>query len=141
MSPQWKALQAAKAPPVGSALKERQKSAYNVDSISNPQASRSASGIYLEFLFRRAHSKTGGPDVLIRAKLELLRNLLEGGHEVGITGPMGSGLPQFGFPRRFAIDLVVLNKNGGLPVFLGYRVGEPCQSRGNSSFLFYVDFV
>src|SRR5581483_2225455 len=30
---------------------------YNVDSISNPQASKSASGIYLEFLFRRAHSR------------------------------------------------------------------------------------
>src|SRR5205814_8270964 len=30
---------------------------YNVDSISNPQASKRASGIYLEFLFRRAHSR------------------------------------------------------------------------------------
>jgi hypothetical protein len=24
---------------------------------------------------------------------------------VGTTGPMGSGLPQFGFPRRFAIGV------------------------------------
>jgi hypothetical protein len=31
--------------------------AYNVDSISNPQASRRASGMYLEFLLRRAHSR------------------------------------------------------------------------------------
>src|SRR5215475_12892578 len=23
---------------------------------------------------------------------------------VGVTGPIGSGLPQFGFPRRFAMD-------------------------------------
>jgi hypothetical protein len=30
---------------------------YNVDSISNPQASRRASGMYLEFLLRRAHSR------------------------------------------------------------------------------------
>jgi hypothetical protein len=27
---------------------------------------------------------------------------------VGTTGPMGSGLPQFGFPRRFAICFCVL---------------------------------
>ncbi len=31
---------------------------YNVDSISKPQASRRASGIYFEFLFRRAHSRS-----------------------------------------------------------------------------------
>jgi hypothetical protein len=30
---------------------------YKVDSISKPQASRSASGMYLEFLFLRAHSR------------------------------------------------------------------------------------
>ena len=30
---------------------------YNVDSISKPQASSSASGIYFEFLLRRAHSR------------------------------------------------------------------------------------
>jgi hypothetical protein len=29
---------------------------------------------------------------------------------VGTTGPMGSGLPQFGFPRRFAIDFLVLER-------------------------------
>lgn len=44
--------------PTGSAFEVNVKNlAYNVDSISNPQASRSASGIYLEFLFRRAHSR------------------------------------------------------------------------------------
>ena len=30
---------------------------YSVDSISNPQASSSGSGMYLEFLLRRAHSR------------------------------------------------------------------------------------
>ena len=34
-----------------------EKNPYNVDSISKPQASRSASGMYFEFLFRRAHSR------------------------------------------------------------------------------------
>ena len=32
--------------------------AYSVDSISNPQASSSGSGMYLEFLLRRAHSRS-----------------------------------------------------------------------------------
>ena len=32
-------------------------SAYSVDSISKPQASRRGSGMYFEFLFRRAHSR------------------------------------------------------------------------------------
>ncbi len=31
---------------------------YSVDSISKPQASSSGSGIYFEFLFRRAHSRS-----------------------------------------------------------------------------------
>ena len=35
----------------------KRKKAYNADSISKPQASRSASGMYLEFLLRRAHSR------------------------------------------------------------------------------------
>ena len=81
---------------------------YNVDSISNPQASRRASGMYLEFLFRRAHSRRrvdrmywsgGSLNSLVICSKEVT---------VGTTGPMGSGLPQFGFPRRFAIDLFVL---------------------------------
>lgn len=32
-------------------------SSYRVDSISNPQASSRGSGMYLEFLLRRAHSR------------------------------------------------------------------------------------
>src|ERR1700721_4722057 len=81
---------------------------YNVDSISNPQASRRASGMYLEFLLRRAHSRRrvdrmywsgGSLNSLVICSKEVT---------VGTTGPMGSGLPQFGFPRRFAIDLVSL---------------------------------
>jgi hypothetical protein len=37
---------------------------------------------------------------------------------------MGSGLPQFGFPRRFAIELVSLRK-GDLPVLPLQQVGGP----------------
>jgi hypothetical protein len=32
---------------------------------------------------------------------------------VGTTGPMGSGFPQFGFPRRFAIWVYVLDAGYG----------------------------
>src|ERR1700747_1958165 len=47
----------AKAPHKAALLELQSNGPYNVDSISNPQASRRASGMYLEFLFRRAHSR------------------------------------------------------------------------------------
>src|ERR1035437_10312318 len=81
---------------------------YNVDSISKPQASRSASGMYLEFLLRRAHSRRR-VDRIYWSGLSLNSlTICSQEVKVGTTGPMGSGLPQFGFPRRFAIDLVSL---------------------------------
>ena len=99
--------------------------AYNVDSISKPQASRRASGMYLEFLLRRAHSRRrvdrmywsgGSLNSLVICSKEVT---------VGTTGPMGSGLPQFGFPRRFAIDLfvLILRKECFLGSTLGRRWG------------------
>jgi hypothetical protein len=49
---------------------------------------------------------------------------------------MGSGLPQFGFPRRFAIDLVSLKKEGVLPV--NHQPGEGGVNPVYSiTFLFY----
>src|SRR5208282_5091353 len=95
---------------------------YNVDSISNPQASRRASGMYLEFLLRRAHSRRrvdrmywsgGSLNSLVICSKDVT---------VGTTGPMGSGLPQFGFPRRFAIDLSVLILQKG--VFSCFNLGR-----------------
>src|ERR1700712_180950 len=76
---------------------------YSVDSISNPQASNSASGMYFEFLFRRAHSRsrverTYWSGVNLYSFTTCSKDVT-----VGTTGPIGSGLPQFGFPRRFAI--------------------------------------
>jgi len=43
-------------------------------------------------------------------QFELLHNLLEGGHS-GHNGADGLRLAQFGFPRRFAIDLMSLRKS------------------------------
>lgn len=45
-----------RAAPLGAALQFLQK-AYSVDSISKPQASSKGSGMYFEFLLRRAHSR------------------------------------------------------------------------------------
>jgi hypothetical protein len=104
-------LQTAKAPPRGGAFESKnKKAAYNVDSSSKPQASKSASGIYLEFLLRRAHSRRR-VDRIYWSGLSL-NSLTICSKEVtvGTTGPMGSGLPQFGFPRRFAIDLMSLRR-------------------------------
>src|ERR1017187_6177198 len=99
----------AKAPPEGGAHVPAQVLlAYNVDSISKPQASSSASGMYFEFLLRRAHSRKR-VDRIYWSGLSLNSfTICSKEVTVGTTGPMGSGLPQFGFPRRFAIDLVSL---------------------------------
>ena len=76
---------------------------YKVDSISNPQASSSASGIYFEFLFRRAHSRSL-VDRMYWSGVNLYSfTTCSKDVTVGTTGPIGSGLPQLGFPRRFAI--------------------------------------
>ncbi len=101
---------ATKTPPDGGVSAATGSKLYNVDSISKPQASSNASGMYLEFLLRLAHSRrrvdrmnwSGGS----------LNSLVICSNEVtvGTTGPMGSGLPQFGFPRRFAIEFGFLRK-------------------------------
>src|ERR1035437_137803 len=106
------AVQTAKAPPEGGASLETRKNdlAYRADSISKPQASRRASGMYLEFLLRRAHSRRR-VDRMYWSGLSLNSfTICSKEVTVGTTGPMGSGLPQFGFPRRFAIDLLSLKK-------------------------------
>jgi hypothetical protein len=117
-------------------IKAKWSGAYRADSISNPQASRRASGMYFEFLFRLAHSRRR-VDRMYWSGLSLNSfTICSKEVTVGTTGPMGSGLPQFGFPRRFAIDLVSLRKEGVLPVDL--EPGEGIVNPGCSiTFLFY----
>src|SRR3954471_2749148 len=76
---------------------------YSVDSISNPQAWSKGSGMYLEFLLRRAHSRRRVERWYCSGSS--LNSFTACSKEVtiGITGPIGSGFPQFGFPRRFAM--------------------------------------
>src|SRR5438067_7358472 len=92
-----------KTPPEGGAFIYRNRN-YRVDSISKPHASSSASGMYFEFLFRLAHSRrrverTYWSGVSLYSFTTCSKEVT-----VGTTGPIGSGLPQFGLPRRFAIS-------------------------------------
>src|ERR1035437_3021329 len=105
--------------PRAALLSKTSKTAYNVDSISNPQASSSASGIYLEFLLRRAHSRRRVDRMYWSGGSLNSFTICSKEVTVGTTGPMGSGLPQLGFPRRFAIDLVSLER-----VFCLYILGR-----------------
>lgn len=52
--------------------------AYSTDSISNPHALRRGSGMYFEFLLRRAPlAKTSRADVLVRLQFEFVNRLLK----------------------------------------------------------------
>src|SRR5579863_1450797 len=76
---------------------------YSVDSISKPQASRRGSGMYLEFLLRRAHSRRRVDRKYWSGESLYSRTTCSNSVMVGVMGPIGSGLPQFGFPRRLAM--------------------------------------
>src|SRR5438270_7139740 len=81
----------------------RQLELYSVDSISKPQASSKGSGMYFEFLLRRAHSRSR-VDRKYWSGVNLYSfTTCSNSVTVGTMGPMGSGLPQLGFPRRLAI--------------------------------------
>src|SRR5271165_2100377 len=79
---------------------------YRVDSISKPQASSKGSGMYLEFLFRRAHSRSRVERKYWSGDSLYSCTTCSNSVMVGVTGPIGSGLPQLGFPRRFAMKNV-----------------------------------
>src|SRR5947207_15950999 len=76
---------------------------HKVDSISNPQASNRGSGMYFEFLLRRAHSRSRVDRRYWSGESLYSRTTCSNSVIVGVIGPIGSGLPQFGFPRRLAM--------------------------------------
>src|SRR5436305_15285324 len=100
-----------KKPPNAAAFSESV-TRYRVDSISNPQASSSGSGIYLEFLLRRAHSRRRVERIYWSGVSLNSFTACSNDVTMGITGPIGSGLPQLGFPRLFAICKFVLPYGG-----------------------------
>ena len=86
---------------------------YKVDSISKPHASRRGSGMYFEFLLRRAHSRKRVERRYWSGESLYSRTTCSNSVMVGTIGPIGSGLPQFGFPRRLAMKLA-FPTNGGI---------------------------
>src|SRR5450755_4139337 len=60
--------------------------------------------MYLEFLFLRAHSRSRVERRYWSGESLYSCTTCSNDVTVGVTGPIGSGLPQFGFPRRFAIS-------------------------------------
>src|ERR1700733_7290453 len=91
--------------PKGDAVQFRIAFIYRVDSISKPQASKSGSGIYFEFLFRRAHSRNRVDRKYWSGDSLYSRTTCSNSVTVGVMGPIGSGLPQLGFPRRLAMKI------------------------------------
>src|SRR3954451_2203612 len=59
--------------------------------------------MYLEFLFRRAHSRSRVERKYWSGVSLYSFTTCSNSVTVGTTGPIGSGLPQFGFPRRLAM--------------------------------------
>ena len=60
--------------------------------------------MYFEFLLRRAHSRSRVDRKYWSGESLYSRTTCSNSVIVGVMGPMGSGLPQFGFPRRFAMN-------------------------------------
>src|ERR1700678_3040520 len=83
--------------------------------------------MYFEFLLRRAHSRrrvdrTYWSGVSLNSFTTCSKEVT-----VGTTGPIGSGLPQFGFPRRFAIFSILFGwifASGRMPFSGSIAPGE-----------------
>src|SRR5258706_2922093 len=74
---------------------------YSVDSISNPQASSSGSGMYFEFLLRRAHSRRRVERRYWSGESLYSRTTCSNSVMVGGIGPIGSGFAPLGFSLPF----------------------------------------
>ena len=59
--------------------------------------------MYFEFLLRRAHSRRRVDRRYWSGVSLYSRTTCSNSVMVGTMGPIGSGLPQFGFPRRLAM--------------------------------------
>jgi len=59
--------------------------------------------MYLEFLFLRAHSRRRVERMYWSGASLNSLTTCSNSVMVGTTGPIGSGFPQFGLPRRFAM--------------------------------------
>jgi hypothetical protein len=79
--------------------------------------------MYFEFLLRRAHSRKRVERRYWSGESLYSRTTCSNSVMVGVIGPIGSGLPQFGFPRRFAMkNAFPLRGNELLSSFLNYMI-------------------
>src|SRR5208282_4218441 len=62
--------------------------------------------MYLEFLFRRAHSRNRVDRKYWSGESLYSCTTCSNSVTVGMTGPIGSGLPQLGFPRSLAMKSI-----------------------------------
>src|SRR5580693_1689509 len=62
--------------------------------------------MYLEFLLRRAHSRRRVDRRYWSGESLYSRTTCSNSVIVGVIGPIGSGLPQLGFPRRLAMKIM-----------------------------------
>src|SRR6267154_3496071 len=93
--------------------------------------------MYLEFLLRRAHSRRRVERRYWSGVSLYSRTTCSNSVMVGTIGPIGSGLPQLGFPRRFAMKLA-FPTNGGMnslntAMCLILRLVEGCRENANSA--------
>src|SRR5262249_20262602 len=100
---------------------------YSVDSISKPQASSKGSGMYFEFLLRRAHSRSRVERKYWSGVNLYSRTTCSNSVIVGVIGPIGSGLPQLGLPRLFAMKNAFLT--GGNKKLLLYVYDSPSSTQ------------
>jgi hypothetical protein len=61
--------------------------------------------MYFEFLLRRAHSRSRVERKYWSGESLYSRTTCSNSVIVGVIGPIGSGLPQLGFPRRLAMNI------------------------------------
>jgi len=75
--------------------------------------------MYFEFLLRRAHSRKRVDRKYWSGESLYSRTTCSNSVIVGVMGPIGSGLPQFGFPRRFAMNNCLSTRGN-------YELQNPC---------------
>src|SRR5215472_13882648 len=96
--------------------------------------------MYLEFLLRRAHSRKRVDRMYWSGVSLNSLTICSKEVTVGTTGPMGSGLPQLGFPRRFAIDVMSLVRSK-LNALMDEDGGILVSPEQLITFLFYEYFL
>ena len=79
---------------------------YKADSMGSPMPQEEVQERHFEFFLATSHSRRRVERDIVWSQFEFA-NTHSNSTMVGITGPIGSGLPQLGLPRLFAIYSVL----------------------------------